>query len=233
VLDNIRRLAATKKSLDEKGFTLIELVIGVGIMGIIAVTLLGTLTYYFANMTRNNHFIEMTVNSQNFLRVTVEELRYGAGVRQSNTVTDAHEPSGGWDTSNDSFVIIIAVPAIDSDREYIIDPLTGYPYNNELVYFRQGDLLYKRTLANPDASGNTLTTSCPAASANASCPADKLLLEDLDEIEFTLYDQDNTQTTNALLARSVKIDLTLTRDSFGQPQSLDNTIRTTLRNRFQ
>ncbi len=217
----------------EAGFTIPELAISITVVGIIMVGLLSAVTYYFANMTRNNNFIEMTVNSQNFLRTTVEELRYGAGVRQSNTITDSNAPVDGWDTSNDDFVIVIAVPAVDSDRNYIIDPLTGEPYNNELVYYRQSDNLYRRTLAHPDAGGNILTTSCPESAASSTCPADKELVEYLDDIVFVLYDQDNATTTDPLLARSVEINLTLSRDTFGQPQTLNNTIRTTLRNQFE
>ncbi len=214
------------------GFTIPELAISISVMGILLVGLFAGITYFFANMTRNNNYIEMTVNSQNFLRATVEQLRYGVGVRQNNTVSDANEPVGGWDTSNSNFVIIIAVPAHDSNDNYIIDPATGSPYNNELVYFRQGDTLYERILANPNATGNTLTTTCPANLASADCPEDKHLLDYLSTINFTLYDQDNAQTSDTTLARSIKIDLTLSRDTFGQPQTLTSTIRTTLRNQF-
>lgn len=233
MLGNTKLSPTQKVSSDKGGFTLVELMTIITVMGILAVGMIGAITYYFANMTRNNSFIEMTVSSQNFLRATVEELRYGAGVRQSNTITDANAPADGWDTSNDDFVIVIAVPAIDEDHDYIIDSSTGAPYNNELVYYRQGDDLYKRTLAHPSATGNSLTTSCPASLATASCPADKKLLSDLDTISFTLYDQDNVTTTDPLLARSIKIDLSLEHDTFGDPLRLDNTVRTTLRNQFE
>lgn len=174
----------------------------------------------------------MSADAQNLLRATVEQLRYGAGVRQSNTVSDPNAPVGGWNTSNASFVIIIAVPAIDSDRNYIIDSATGSPYNNELVYFKDGTTLYRRTLAHPDAVGNTLKTSCPEALSSPSCPADNKLVENLDSMVFTLYDQDDATTTDPLLARSVKIDLGLEKKSFGNPLTLDNSIRVTLRNQF-
>jgi len=216
----------------QAGFTIPELMISITLIGIISIGIFAAIIYYFANMTRNNIFAEMSVSSQNFLRTTVEELRYGAGVRQNNTITDSNEPIGGWDTSNDSFVIIIAVPAKDSNQDYIINPSTNEPYNNELVYFRQGNTLYKRTLADPDATGNTLKTSCPASLASSSCPADRKLLENLNTIQFTLYDQDDVEINDPLLARSIEIDLNVRSDSFGQPQSLDNSIRTTLRNQF-
>lgn len=213
------------------GFTIVELLISIAIIGIIAVSLLAIITNYLVLITRNNILVDMTVDSQSLLRVTVEELRYGAGVRQTNAITDPNTPSG-WNTSNTNFVIIIAVPALDSARNYIIDTTTGSPYNNELVYFKQGSVLYKRTLAHPSASGNILQTSCPAASASPSCPADRVLNEATKNMVFTLYDQDDVITTDALLARSIKIDLLLERDTFGEPLVLNNSIRTTLRNQF-
>lgn len=200
-------------------------------MGMILVSMLAIVTNYLVLITRNNTIIDMTTSSQNMLRSAVEELRYGAGVRQTNTIADANEPAG-WNTSNTDFIIIIAIPALDSDRNYIIDESTGYPYNNELVYFKQGNTLYKRTLANPNATGNTLKTSCPAASASTNCPADRELVDNLVNMVFTLYDQDNALTTDPLLARSVKIDLTMTKDTFGEPLTLNNSIRVTLRNQF-
>jgi type II secretory pathway pseudopilin PulG len=223
-LDNIK-----DKNL---GYTIPELTISIVILGILIISLFSFSTYYFSNVTRYSSFVEMSVDSQNLLRATVEQLRYGAGVRQSNAITDPNAPVGGWNTSNTDFVIIIAVPSVDSNRDYIIDSTTGSPYNNELVYFKDDTILYRRTLAHPDATGNTLRTSCPAASASPSCPADNKLIENLDSMVFTLYDQDDASTADPLLARSVKIDLGLQKKSFGSPLTLDNSIRVTLRNQF-
>lgn len=214
------------------GFTLVELNLSLVIMSIMAVSLLIVFTNFFVIMTRTNAIVDMTVDSQNLLRTAVEELRYGAGVRVTNTITDPNAPASGWDTDNVNFVIVIAVPAVDSDRNYIIDPSTGSPYMNELVYYKNGSQLYKRILAHPDATGNILTTSCPPALATSSCPADRKLVDNVNTMTFTLYDQDNALTTDPLLARSVKIDLQLLRDTFGEPLTYDNSVRITLRNTY-
>jgi len=214
------------------GYTIPELTVSIVVLGILIVSLFAFSTYYFTNVTRYNEFVQMSADSQNLLRATIEQLRYGAGVRQSNTTSDPNAPVGGWNTSNANFVIVIAVPAIDTNRNYIIDSATGSPYNNELVYFKDGTILYRRTLAHPDAVGNTLKTSCPEAQSSPSCPADNKLIENLNTMVFTLYDQDDATTTDPLLARSVKIDLGLQKKSFGNPLTLDNSIRVTLRNRF-
>jgi prepilin-type N-terminal cleavage/methylation domain-containing protein len=217
---------------NQRGFTLVEVLISLTIFAILSVSLFAIVPNYLTVITRTNQQTDMTVESQGLLRRTVEELRYGAGVRQTNVVTDANAPAGGWNTGNASFVIIIAVPAVDTSRQYIIDAATGNPYNNELVYFKQNNKLYKRILANPSATGNSLVTTCPSASASPTCPADRLLSETLKTMTFTFYDQNNVVTTDPLLARSVKIDLQLEKDTFGQALTVDNSIRVALRNSF-
>lgn len=216
----------------QRGFTLVELVVSITVISAVVVGIMWALTHYLAVVTRSGALADMTADSQNLLRATVEELRYGAGVRQTNAITDANGPAGGWNTSNEDFVIIIAIPAVDADQEYIIDTSTGEPYSNEMVYFKDGNNLYKRVLAHPSATGNSLVTTCPAASASASCPADNLLIDTIDDMVFTLYDQDDIVTNDPLLARSVKIDLSMSKDTFGDPLELDYSIQTTLRNTF-
>ena len=174
----------------------------------------------------------MTNDSLNLLRVLVEELRYGAGVRQTNSIADANGPAGGWNTGNTNFVIITAVPAETTAHDFITDPVTGSPYLNEYVYYKSGSALMKRTLANPSAAGNSSKTSCPTAFASTTCPADRVLVTDLNTIAFSLYDQDNVTITNPLNARSIKIDLGLRKTTFGTALTFDNSVRVTLRNTF-
>lgn len=217
----------------EGGYTIVELAVAISLIGLISVSMIAAFTNYLVIITRNNRLVEMTTESQNLMRSTVEELRYGAGVRQTNSISDPNGPAGGWNTTNSNFVIITAMPALNSSKNYIIDPATGDPYYNEYVYFKQGKILYKRVLANTNAVGNTTKRTCPAALVTSTCPADRQLTENVKTMTFTLYDQNDATTLNASLAKSVKIDLSLERDTFGEPLKFDNTIRVTLRNNFE
>jgi prepilin-type N-terminal cleavage/methylation domain-containing protein len=225
---------SVNKSLrrSQAGFTLVEVTVTVTVMAIVAIVFLGVVTNYFVVISRANALSELTLTSQNLLRTTVENIRFGDGVRQTNAIYDVNAPMGGWNTSNTNFVIILAVPAVNISRNYIIDPATGSPYMNELVYYKNGSTLMKRTLANPGATGTTLTTSCPPAMATPTCSADTQLASYVSSMVFSMYDQDAVLTTTASLARSVNITLTMQRNAPGDPITVTNSIRVTLRNRF-
>lgn len=216
----------------ETGFTLVELVVVVTVMAIVGVVFLGLVANYYVVITRNSELSDMTLMSQNLLRSTIENIRLGDGVRQTNQVNDPNAPSGGWSTSVSNFVIIIAVPAVDSSHNYIIDPDTGSPYMNELVYYKNGSTLMERRLANPNATGNTMVTTCPPNLASASCPADVQLASYVNSMTFTLYDQNAVTTSDPSQARSVNITLNMQRNAPGNPLNLTTTMRVTLRNRF-
>lgn len=214
------------------GFTTVELLVVISVSAMISVAFLGVVANYLIVITRNSQLTEMTVNSQNLLRSTVENIRLGDGVRQTNSLSGPGTAVGAWSTDNANFVIIIAVPALDSARQHIIDDNTGDPYMNEIIYYKSGGDLMARRLAHPDASGNTMVTTCAPASATPACPADTKLAEHVSSMVFTLYDQNGAATNTATDATSVKITLDMRRDSLGEPVDLTTNMRVTLRNRF-
>lgn len=214
------------------GFTVVELVVGITVSSILFLAFMVAISNQFVLIVKNNANIDMSATAQNLLRTTAENLRGGDGVRQTNAISDPHSPVGGWNTSNNNFVIVIETPALDSSHNYIIDSSTGNPYMNELVYYKSGVSLFERQLANPNANGNSLKTSCPQAQASPSCPADPDLGDYFNSMAFTLYDQNNAQTADPTLARLIKINLNMQRAVFGEKISLSTDMAVTLRNRF-
>ncbi len=216
----------------QKGFTVVELAIGVSVGVVLFLAFMTVITDFFILITRNNASIDMTTSSQNLLRSTVEILRVSNGVRQTNSITDAHAPAGGWNTSNANFVIVISTPALDKSHNYIIDSSTGGPYMDELVYYKSSSSLMRRTLANPSATGDTRTTTCPANLATSVCPADVDVADYFQSMSLSLYDQDGNSTADPTVARSIGITLNMQRNMFGSLIILNNSIRATLRNQF-
>lgn len=212
------------------GTTLIELVIATSVIGLLIVPAIIVMFTFYGGAVVNNTQARLAVESQNILRSIVEELRVSSGIRSTNTISDPNAPVGGWTTSNASLVLIIATPVTDSDNDYVIDVSTGEPYQNELVYFATNGTLYKRYLANVSAVGNRFKTSCPAASATATCPPDVALSANFQDMNFVFYDQDDALTTTLSDARSIRMTIQMERRAFGRTVNFENNIRITLRN---
>ena len=215
---------------NNKGFTITELLIATILGGMMAIILFSITIFLYGGVLRNEVRSELTVESQNILRGVVEDLRMSSGIKTTNSIPDANEPSGGWVTSNANTILIISYPALDTNNEFIVNTLTGEPYQNEYIYFAQETNLFKRILANPAAPGNSETTSCPKSLATLSCPEDRILSTNFKAMNFEFYDQDDIVTTDLLLARSIRLDIDMTRNVLGQDIDANNRIRVTMRN---
>lgn len=201
----------------------------------LATVISGVLLYISLNLigdtTRARITAELAIESQILLRSIVEDTRLAGSLSTTNQNTDPNAPVGGWVTNDPSNILIIDLPAINASRDIIYNSSTGYPYDNEVVYYSSGSSIYRRTIVDPSAAGNSIKTSCPPALATSTCPADKKYTSYLTDLTFTFYDDTNNTTADATLARSVQITVKVQRKILGKTVKFDNTIRTTLRNR--
>jgi type II secretory pathway pseudopilin PulG len=218
------------KNNKSAGFTITELVLSITVAGILAVILFTATFYYYVNAAQTEASTNLALESQSILTQLTEDMRLADSIASTNTITDSNGPGGGWVTSDPSNIIIIENPAVDSSRNIIYNSSTGSPYRNELVYFVSGTNMYKRTLANSSAVGNTAKTTCPKASASSTCPPDRLFSENVNSITFTFYDASDSTTANAASARSVSLSVNLAKKSFSKNITLSNSTRVTLRN---
>jgi type II secretory pathway pseudopilin PulG len=212
------------------GFTITELVLSITIAGILATVLFTATFYYYVNAAQSETATNLALESQNILTQLTEDIRLADSIASTNAISDPHGPGGGWITSDPSNIIIIESPAIDSSRNIIYDNGTGYPYRNEYIYFQSGTTMYKRVLANTSASGNTAKTTCPAASASPTCPPDRLFSSNVSNLSFTFYDSSDATTANAGQARSVVLNVNMSKKAFSKNIALNNSTRVTLRN---
>lgn len=220
----------TQKPLNQAGTTILELLVVTAVAGLLVVSSVTVMLFFYGDVLRGNLQSRLAVESQNVLRAVVEDLRISSSIRANNSIADANAPGGSWTTSNSNLILIISTPAVDSSNGFIIDSLSGYPYQNEIVYFASGDTLFKRVLANPSASGNRFKTTCPAALASSACPGDVVMSDNFETMDFKFYNQDNNLTTDLTLARSIEMSIDMQRQSFGKEIVFNNNIRITLRN---
>lgn len=218
------------KTADQRGMTVIELIVVIGVISLLIIPATYFMIYFYGGVLKNSVQASLAVESESLLRSVVEELRVSSGVRSTNTLSDPNEPAGGWTTSNSNLVLIVATPVLDNDNNYVIDTNTGEPYNNEIIYFVSGNTLYKRYLADTNATGNRYKTSCPANLASATCPPDIVLSNHFTDMSFIFYDQDDAETNVLTDARSIKLVLDMQRQAFGETMTFQNDIRITMRN---
>ncbi len=216
--------------LRQTGFTILELLISISISSVLILATTTVMVYYYGDILRSQASAELAIESQVVLRKIIEDTRLADSIRTTNQITDANAPGGGWSTNDPSDILIIATPAITASRSIIYNPANNFPYENEAIYFKSGGVFYRRALQNTSASGNIVVTSCPAANASATCPADIALSNNVTNLSFTFYDVNNVTTADASLARSISVTINMLRRVYGQNVSFDNTVRTTLRN---
>lgn len=214
---------------NQSGFTVVELMTSMTVSAILLVSVMAVSVSYFALLTRTNIRIDIVNENQNYFRSTSENIRTATALRPINLLLDTNAPVGGWNTNGANFTLVIAVPAKDSTGAFITDPLTKKPLNNEIVYYKSGLQLYKRSITNPAAIGTTLKTSCPPP-GSPGCPADAKLLNFVSNISYTLYDQNDSVTAIVSNTRSIKINLTQTKDTFGNPIVVNDILRVSFRN---
>lgn len=225
--DNIKQLQRLTA-----GYTVVELIVVISLISIMIMPLSFITIQFFGATTASSMQSQLATDAQTLLRTVTEELRVSSSILSSNQIDDPNAPVGGWTTSNANLVIIISTPALDAGRQFIIDPLTGDPYQNEIVYFANGRTLYKRILANPDAPGNISLTTCPAPLASATCPEDRKLTENFKDMSFILYDQDDSVTTDLSMAKSIVVNVFMERPTFGRTLEFNNSMRMTMRNQL-
>lgn len=223
-------LQAVVKRLNQAGLTIVELLVVIGVASVLLIAFFTVSIYMYGDTVRSSLYAQLASESQLILRSVVEELRQSSAIRETNQNPDANAPGGTWTTSNSNLILIISTPALDSSNNFIVNPDTGYPYENEIVYFTNSGRLFKRYIANAAAIGNNRKTSCPQAVSSDSCPPDVLMSSNFKDLNFVFYDQDDTQTTSIAASRSIKLLIQMERKAYGKTLTFDNTIRITMRN---
>jgi Tfp pilus assembly protein FimT len=84
-------------------------------------------------------------------------------------------------------LVYFTQPAINTSKNFIMNGTQ--PYENEFVLYMDGTTkeLRMRSLANTAAINNVTKTSCPPSIASSTCPADKLIAENIASIDTRYF----------------------------------------------
>jgi type II secretory pathway pseudopilin PulG len=90
-------------------------------------------------------------------------------------------------SSSTAPLLYFEAPSVTSSKTFILNGTQPYK-DNFILYMDAGtQSLMLRTLANPSASGNRLTTSCPPSQATASCPADRTIASNISSVSTRYF----------------------------------------------
>jgi hypothetical protein len=196
------------KRIEEAGFTLVELIV----VMVISMLLTGILLTFMFHYWRYSYVLDYTeesfaerLNVNDFLR---DSIGSAVGLINQNGLPDqnANAPDPNI-PSNLYWKIIHAIPgtySVENDGSAV--PLIyyrRYSFNNSNSYIMNGTVPYEdeyvlyidsankrvllRSIANPNAPGNRLKTTCPPEIASVDCPTDKILINNISSVALRYF----------------------------------------------
>lgn len=198
------------KNAKPEGFTLPELLVTCILLSMVALIMAGFLTGWLQSYANTKARTDLLQNAELALDQINKDIRLSGAADSSNRWPDANAPSGGWQSDADT--LILAEAATDSSRNVIFaDPSKYITVKDNVIYFLDGQNLYRRVLAS-DNSADAARTTCPPAASNSSCPADSLVAAGVTNFDVKYYDARENQVAPTD-ARSIDLSITLTSKS--------------------
>ncbi len=220
-----------RRELKENGFTLVEMLVTMIIMGVLAIGIANFIVTWLASASLSDTKANLLSNAELALDNMSQDIRLSGEVDTNNRWADSNGPGGdqfGW--TSGSSTLVLAKIAVDKSNNVIYTDTAKYisQKDNE-IYYLSGTTLYRRTLKS-DSSNDAAVTTCPLASATTSCPADTAIATNVSSWSASYYDDTGTVTATPNDARSVQIALTLSTKVNSQTISESYTTRMVFRN---
>lgn len=204
----IRKPAVTQDVSAQSGFTLVELVVAMVFTMMFAAMVFGFMLNFWSATATLEHDSETFVTREDAGDSLRDALNAGSHLITQNSITDANatipDPS---DATKTHWLLIHAIPgstampaggsyksvfyydapSVDSSKNVIYNG--SLPYYDEFVLYMNGTTkqLLLRKLANTSATGNNLKTTCPAAIATTTCPADTIIADDVSSVDTRYF----------------------------------------------
>lgn len=214
------------------GFTLVETVIALAVTSILMFIIIDFMTNSIIQYSDTEIRSQLLNEAQSSLDVISNDIRLSGNTDSNNRWPDNNSPGApddtfSWESDSDTFVLASAVE--DTSGNIIFeDPALYIPQKNNKVYFINNNTLYKRTIAAPVANNSTKTT-CPSNLATSNCPADRVLLNNLNAFSVKYYNSMNQEVTPND-ARSVEFYVKLQKIAYGRTISAEYSTRMVFRN---
>lgn len=216
-------------SLNSRGFTLVETVVAVGVVGI----LLGVISVFAISSLQQSAIESARANqlgeSQIAMDRAINDIRLSAGADDNNRWPDDNNSNGAFAWQSNASTLVLATAVLDANNEIVFsDPARYISEKNNVIYFVSNGTLYKRVLASPVVNNGSETT-CPSSVATADCPADREMLHNVTAFAAKYFDGDGQEVTPTD-ARSIELNVQTSVRKFDRNIDSDYTTRAVFRN---
>jgi hypothetical protein len=193
---------------DESGYTLPELIVVISLTAFLSVVVFGfSMTYwaYGYKLEADLDILTTRLNVGDYIR---ESIGTSTGLINQNSLPDTHamvadpaiSPANYWlpihaipgnkpigNTGTYTPLIYYRRPSFSTTNNYIMNGTQ--PYDDEYILYLNGSTkaLMLRVIANANATGNRLKTTCPAGYVTSSCPTDKTLSTDVTSVDLRYF----------------------------------------------
>lgn len=185
---------------DQRGLTIVELLVVVAVSGIVMSIVTGFALRYWTNsavLQSDEQTLVGRLNAGDFVREAIDSA---SGLITQNDLPDSHTMAVDTSIASGLYwkpihaipstismgasgvytpVFYFNRPSIDTSKAVIMNGTT--PYQDDVILYLNGTTkqLLARVIANTSATNNRAKTTCPAASANNSCPADFVVADNV------------------------------------------------------
>lgn len=212
-----------------RGFTLVEMIVVTLVISVLALSLANFITTWLQASSLAQKRSDLLTNAETALDTVTADIRLSANADQNNRWADDNAPGGQYGWQSGSSTLVLAKVATDSSNNIIFtDPSKYISQKDNEVYFLSGTTLYRRTLQS-DSANDAAVTTCPAAGATSSCPADKVVATGVANWSVSYYDA-NGLVVSSTDARAVQISVTLNSKLNSKTISASYTTRMVFRN---
>lgn len=199
---------------DSCGFTIVELLVVMTLSLLFSGMVLSFALDYWGGVASLQNSNDTLVSRQNAGDTLRYNLNRATGLITQNSIPDPQaatpdpaQPSGSYwqilhavpqtvqmpTAGSYAPIFYYTSPSVNINHQQIMNG--SQPYYDEFVLYLNGNTkqLLMRTLANPNASGNQLKTTCPKANATATCPADRIVATDIYSVGVNYFSRSGNQ----------------------------------------
>lgn len=215
---------------DQRGMTLVEQTITIVLTMVVSTGIIIFMVSGLRNYSAASAKANLLAQAQTALDRMSGDIMLAATADLNNRIDDANSPTpsnpNSWVSDGDTLILATAVEDQDQNILYA-DPAQYISHKNNVIYYLNGQTLYRRVLA-ASVTDNRAKTTCPPASASASCLGDTVMLNDVTSFVVSYRDHLN-QTVVPDEARSVEVSVTTQSKSYTSARVSYST-RTVFRN---